>query len=96
VFPDLTNQQQWYRFELKSGLKIILKMGNLYLGANVHIETEDGAIVAAATSNGVSLVGGVPDRIFEGALPAGLYYLRLSFAGVGNPGTPYYVYLVGG
>ena len=84
---------QWYIFSLDATRAMTMDVGNLYLGARVTIETASGGVVAESADVGQSLIGRAPNQHFNGALPAGTYYLHIKFADVGGPGTPYAVSL---
>jgi hypothetical protein len=81
--------EQWYNFTIDQIRTINVKLSNLYLGASASLETEDGTIVGATVPGGSAFGPWLPSQVFKGALPAGMYYLRIVFAGTGGPGTPF-------
>lgn len=87
------NKDQYYAFSLDVTRDVSIDLNNLYLGARVTIETANGGILGETVETGTPLTPHPPGQRFEGALPAGTYYLHVAFAGVGGPGTPYAVTL---
>jgi hypothetical protein len=86
-----SNTQQWYRFSLDAARKLNLSLASLYLGVSASLETGDGTVVAATNPSGTDFNSAVRPQAFDVSLPAATYYLRLSFSGVGAPGTPFQV-----
>jgi len=80
----------YYEFKLDNQSEISITFGSLYLGARATIETASGVPVAeTAELSGSPLKPRPLPQQFNGSLPAGVYYLHVTFAGVGSPGTPY-------
>jgi hypothetical protein len=83
-------QNQWYKFSLDGSRNVTLHLQNLYLGTTVTIETTSGEVVATTVNDNASPLGPLlPTQSFKGALPAGMYYLHISFVGNGSPGTTF-------
>jgi len=84
----------YYRLKLDTQSNVSIVVSNLYLTANITVETENGQVVAAtAELPGSPLVPKPLSQQFNGALPAGTYNLHVAFARVGSPGTPYQIEL---
>jgi hypothetical protein len=86
-------REQWYKFSLDAQRTVEVRLYNLYLGANFSLETEGGTIVAAGVPGGSPLTPLLATQVFKGALPASTYYLRVSYANVGSPGTTFGLWL---
>jgi hypothetical protein len=80
----------YYEFKLDNQSQISITFGSLYLGARATIETASGVPVAeTAELSGSPLKPRPLPQQFNGSLPAGIYYLHVTFAAAGSPGTPY-------
>jgi hypothetical protein len=92
VWPP--KQAQWYKFSVNDSRNVTLRLQNLYLGATAVIQTETGQIAGVAVYDNASPLGPLlPSQSFSGTLPAGTYYLLVSFQGVGFPGTTFAISL---
>jgi len=85
---------QYYRFELRETRRVEIGLDNLYAGADVVIETDDGLLVDGSDGGNASPIGGlVPSQQYAGSLPAGRYYLRINYRGLVVPGTPFQLWM---
>ncbi len=90
-----TIPNQWYKFSLDGSRSVALHLQNLYLATTVTIETTGGNVVATTVNDNASPLGPLlPTQSFKGVLPAGTYYLHISFGGNGSPGTTFSLSLI--
>lgn len=85
---------QYYRFEIKEPRTVELRLDDLYAGADVVLETDDGKLVDGTDDGNTSAIGGlVPSQQYSGSLPAGRYYVRINYRGLVAPGTPFQLWM---
>jgi hypothetical protein len=79
---------QWYRFSIDVPRSVQIAFTNLYLGATVSVVDTAGNVIGASAYENASMLGSIiPNQDYQGSLPAGTYYLHISFSGTGAPGT---------
>jgi hypothetical protein len=84
------NRSQWYKFSLDGSRNVTLRLQNLYFGTTATIQATSGTIVGTTVNDNASPLGPLlPSQSFKGVLPAGMYYLLISFGGSGSPGTTF-------